>query len=348
MYKNGEVFTLMNELNNVFSKKDLPSRWEEISRFYNGIQLNVQIGHIDPGNKADKIWTSGMTTQVVDGQTVTVHSITQRGTMTQYFNGMMAAAQSGFVPGIKPENITAMRSQYNQVRDEKYDVDMMLSVIHYDNEALAIEALENLDPTRPKTIGGKNMAEIFSDPRIGLNLTPEQLKLMADLPALMAKMQSEIKEKNGGRYYQDTLLGYPAMLFEIDNPQYQAYIKPKPVVKRDPKKFVGGGVDTLAKPRPKPSPPSPKIVVCHGIRVGNVLVSGSLVSSIYTLPAANEFSHSLTKHETKVITEKIEGRTYTSTHFLPVDSTVAEEGFANREELTRMLQTVIDEVKSIR
>ena len=337
----------MVDLNSVFSKKDIPAHWEEISRFNNGTQLNVRLGHVDPGNKADKVMTSGMPTATVNGQVVSVHGISKPNTMTEFFNAMTTMAESGFAPGMKPEDINALRSQYNTLKNEKYDVETDISVANYGSEAAAVEALENLDPTHTRTVGGKSLAEIFSDPQIAATLSPEQLKAISDLPAQMAKLQDEFKSQNEGRYYQDNLLGYPALFFEMDNPSYQAYIKPKPVVKRDPKKFQGGGFDPMAKPKPKAAPPSPKITSCFGVRVGNFLISGSLLNGIFTYPSGREYSQSLTKHETKVVTEKVEGRTYSTTHLLPVDSTLAAEGYVNREELTAMLQTIINQVKTI-
>jgi hypothetical protein len=341
-----EVSAAMGNFNTVFSKKDLPTRWEEISRNDNGTQLSIRLGHIDPGNKADKVMTSGMPIAMVDGQAVTVHGISKPNTMTEFFNAMTAMAQSGFAPGMKPEDINALRSQYNTLKNERYDVELDISIADLGSEAGAIEALENLDPTHPRTVGGKSLAEVFSDPRMAAYLTAEQLKAISDLPAQMAKLQNEVKSQSEGRYFQDQFLGCPALFFETDNPAYQEYIKPKPVIKRDPKKFQGGGIDPKAKPRPKAAPPSPKILNCYGVRIGNVLISGSLVNGAIIYPSGQEYQQSLTKHETVVETEKVEGHTYSTTHLLPVDSTLAAEGYVNREEVTQMLQTIINQIKT--
>ncbi|MDP1629112.1 MAG: hypothetical protein Q8L57_00675, partial [bacterium] len=54
----------------------------------------------------------------------------------------------------------------------------------------------------------------------------------------------------------------------------------------------------------------------------------------------NNFCHSLTKSQTKIETEEIEGKTYRTTHILPVNSTLAQEGYLNREEAEKILDTL--------
>jgi hypothetical protein len=335
----------MNKFSTIFNKKDIPACWEEISRSNNGMQLNIRLGHINPGNKADKLMTSGMTTSDVDGNSITIHGISAPATMTEYFDSMMALAQSGLVPALKPEDIADSRSQYNSIRDEKFDMEMSISIADYGSEAAAIEGLENLDPTRPQTINGKSLGEIFADPRVSSQLSEEQLKIMADLLPKIDRIQSDAK--NRGSYYQDSFLGYPALFFEIDNPQYQQYIKPKPVTRRKSPKFRGGGFDPMTKPPPKSAPPPAKLLNCLGVRVGNYLISGSLLNNIFYYPSATEYCHSLTKHDTVVKIETIEGHKYTTTHWLPVDSNRAAEGYLNREEITAMMQTIIDQLKAM-
>ena len=275
-----------------------------------------------------EIWKSGTTNKTTDGQDVVViHGITKRGTMTEYFNAMMVAAQSGLIPGLDPVQIAATRNQYNQFRHEKYDMQMGLTVARHATEALAVEALENLDLTRTRTIGGRNLTEIFSDPRIAAHLNPEQMKIMADLPALMAKMQNEMKKTTGNRYYQGELLDCPAMFLEIDNPGYKSNIKAKPAVKGNSKALRGGGGrDTYIKKKPGKTPPPRAITTCLGLRMRNMLVTGSMIGSIHTLPRRERVYHSLTKHNTKIEMVIIDGKAFKTTHILPVDSTLGAEG----------------------
>jgi hypothetical protein len=337
----------MNKFDTIFNKKDIPDCWEEISRSDNGLQLDIRLGHINPGDKADKLMTSERPATDVDGNPIVIHSISVPGTMTAFFDSMMTLAQSGLIPTIKPEDISSLRSQYNSVRDEKFDVDLSISIVDYKSEAAATEGLENLDPTHPRTVSGKSLGEIFTDPRVMSNFTEEQLKMIANLPAQMAQMQADIQAKNKGRYYQDSFLGCPALFLEMDNPVYQQYIKPKPVTGKNSKKLRGGGFDTMSKPRPKAAPPPARLLNCLGIRVGNYLVAGSLLNNIFYYPSGTEYCHSLTMHDTVVKTERIEGHTYTTIHWLPTDSTMAAEGYLNREEITAMLQTIINQLKAM-
>ena len=58
----------------------------------------------------------------------------------------------------------------------------------------------------------------------------------------------------------------------------------------------------------------------------------------------NTFCEALRKHKTYVETEKVEGQTYTTKHLVPVESNYATEGYANKEEVEKMLTGVIVEL----
>lgn len=337
----------MIKFDTIFNKKEIPGTWEEISRSGTAQQLTIRLGHINPGNHADKLMAAGGTHIDADGNLVTIHGISVPGTMTGFFNSMMTLAQSGLVPALKPGDISALRTQYNSVRDEKFDIEMSVTIADYGSESAATEALENLNPTRPAIIGGRNMLDILADPKIREHMTEEQLKLIANLPGQLAQMQNDIISQNGMNYFQDSFLGYPALFLEMENPRCQQSIKPKPLSPKNLNKFKGGGFDTMAKPRPKAAPPPAKLLNCLGVRIGNYLLSGSLLNNISYYPSGKEYCHSLTRHDTKVETETVEGRTYTTTHWLPIESTLAAEGYLNREEITAMLQTIVKQLKAI-
>ncbi len=44
----------MNKFDTIFNKKDIPDCWEEISRSDNGLQLDIRLGHINPGDNGMK------------------------------------------------------------------------------------------------------------------------------------------------------------------------------------------------------------------------------------------------------------------------------------------------------
>lgn len=335
----------MGKLDAVFTRRNIPATWEEMSRTNNGKQLVIRLGHINPGSKADKIMASGGNHVDADGNSVVVHGISVPETMTDFFDSMMWLAQSGLVPTLKPGDVSALRSQYSTFRDEKFDIEMSISVADYGTDSAAAEALENLNMMRPVKIGGQNMLDILADPKIREHMTEEQIKLLSNLPGQLNQMQADIKAQSGMRYYQETFLGYPAMFFEMDNPRYQPTAQQKAASPKKSKGPSGGGFDSMAKARPKHGTGSAKLINCLGLKVGNYLVTGSLLNNIRYFPESSDYCHSLTRHDPKVEKETAEGKTYTITHWLPIESTLAAEGYCNREEATTMVQTIVNQLK---
>ena len=58
----------------------------------------------------------------------------------------------------------------------------------------------------------------------------------------------------------------------------------------------------------------------------------------------NTFCEALRRHKTYVETEKVEGQTYTTKHLARVESNYSAEGYANKEEVEKMLTVVIVEL----
>ncbi len=334
----------MNKFDAVFTRKDIPATWEEISRSNNGKQLLIRLGHINPGCKADKIMAAGGNHVDADGNSIVVHGISVPDTMTDFFESMMTAAQSGLIPGLNPGDVSAMRSPYNAFRDEKFDIEMGVTIADYGDDAAATEALENLNMMRPVNIGGKNMLDILADPKIREHMTEEQLKILSSLPGQLTQMQNDIKAQSGMHCYRETFLGYPAMFLEMANPRYRP-AKAKAVSSKKSKGVSGGGFDSMAKARPKSAITPARLVNCLGLKAGNYLVTGSLLNNIFLFPSGSEYCHSLTRHDTRVENETADGRTCTITHWLPVASTLAAEGYLNREDVTAILETIVNQLK---
>lgn len=332
----------------IFNKKDIPATWEEISRSDNGKQLTIRLGHINPGTHADKQMAAGGNKVDADGNSIVIHGISIPVTMTRFFDSMMELAMSGLIPALKPGDISTARTQYNAVRDEKFDIETGVTIADYGSEQAATEALENLNPTRTMTIGGRNMLDILADPKIREHMTEEQLKLIANLPGQLAQAQNDIKTQGGMNYYQDSFLGYPGMFLEMDSPRLQQSVTKKTVSSKKSKGLSGGGFDSMVKARPAVASAPEKLLNCLGVRVGNYLITGSLLNNVFYYPEGTEYCHSLTRHDTKVEKETVDGRTYTTTHWLPVESTLAAEGYLNREEITAMLQNVFNQLNAIK
>lgn len=111
----------MSDLKLILPKDWLSPQWEEISREKSEVQITIKLGHIDPENKADSLLTSGNLVATVDGEAVSVHGISTRGTMTKFFETMTKIAASGWMQGYTPK-----RYRKSEVNLTKYEMKNMI------------------------------------------------------------------------------------------------------------------------------------------------------------------------------------------------------------------------------
>ena len=336
-------------------KSRLPKGWEEVSRMGNDQQVTIKFGHIDPENKANPLLVSGETSGVVGGEAVSIHGIAPRGTMTKFFDSMTKMAATGWMKGYTPEKIGKIRTQFNVMQNEKYDMSPSLSVIHYEDVAMAKEMLKNQLTLRTdgfgamKLPGGDGKTVNPFDNEYIKQFIPENKR--KEISEAMKKATKEYKEKikeEKMAFFTGSYLGYPAVFMEAENPEYtrpqEAKKRPKPKV--DKNKFQGGGFDPLAGkgilPQKPKLPPQKTIKSCMAVQVGRYLIFGDLLSLMGALPEGSGFRESLTKTGTFVEKEKVEGQEYTTKHLIPVASSYAQEGYATKEDAEKILKTVID------
>ncbi|MCL4366844.1 hypothetical protein M1563_01600 [Patescibacteria group bacterium] len=322
--------------------------WEEISQQGNANQQTVNIGHIDPENKADPMLTSGNPSQMLNGEAVAVHGITTRGTMTKFFETMNQMAASGWMKDYTPGKIQQLRNQFNQVQNEKYDMTSEITVVKYPDEKSAQQALENQLALPTQGFAGLQipgadgkMTSYLDNPEVRKQMSAQQISLLQEMTEKMKGQVQTGQQKAGLKYFIGEYLGYPAALSQMDNPAYQAYSAPKPKVKVSPNTFQGGGFDPLAGkgilPKRPPTKPPPKTLQgCLAIKVDNYIISGSLLTAAEALPSAGDFCESLTQYKTYIEKEEVEGKTYTTKHVVPVASNLAAEGYANKEQVGRI------------
>lgn len=344
----------------ILPKNWLSFGWEEISRRNNENQLLITIGHINPEDKANPVLTSGNPSQVVNGEAVAVHGISTRGSMTKFYEAMKKMAATGWMPGYTPEKIENMRNQNNKLLNEKYDMQSDVSIIKCMDEKAAETMLKNQISLPTEGFAGfkipgmdGKMANFLDNEAILKSLTPEQQAGLKKAKEMMSSMKGKIQEthqKEGLKYFLGEYFGHQAAFSEIENPDYKRFMAPKPKAK-EMHTFHGGGFDPLAgkgilPKRPKAGPPPKTIKSCLGLVVGKYFISGSLISSAVMLPSENTFCESLTQQKTHIETEKVEGETYTTKHLVPVASTYAREGYANKEQAEQMIKKIIDQIKT--
>lgn len=330
----------------------LPKGWVEVSREGNENIVTLKLCHLDPENQANPLLTSGNPTAVVNGETVSVHGITPRGTMTKFFDTMTAFAASGWMEGYTPETITEIRGKFNQMQDEKYDSTYYISVCYYPDEEQARQALQNQLEIHTTGLDYGKLFQNLQNPEIQKFLTPEQKKNMEAITQQTKNIKLPTDPNTSGiKYFMDNYAGYPAVFSEMANPEYQRYIAPKPKSKpRDPNKFQGGGFDPLAgkgllPKAPKPSPPPKTFKGCLAFQIDKYIINGTLLSAVDFLPKGETFHESLTKTNTYIEKEKVEGEMYTTKHLIPVASTYATEGYIYQEQVEKIIKTIIDSLK---
>jgi len=341
-----------NQLTINLPKNWLPKSWVEVSQEGNENMVTLKLCHLDPENQANPLLISGNPTAVVNGEAVSVHGIAPRGTMTKFFDTMTAAAATGWMEGYTPQKITEIRGQFNKIQDEKYDSTYYISICLYPDETQSKQALQNQLDLHTKGLDYGKLFQNLQNPEVQKFLTPEQKKSMKEITQKTKNIKFPVPLNNPGiKYFMDSYCGYPAVFSEMDNPEYQRYIAPKPKLKpRDPNKFQGGGFDPLAgkgllPKSPPPAPPSKTIKSCLAFMVGKYIIYGTLLSALDFLPKGETFHESLTKTNTYIEKEKVEGQIYTTKHLIPVASTYATEGYVYQEQAEKIIKTIIDSLK---
>lgn len=350
--RKSEFYMSTNRLTTNLPKNWLPKGWVEISQEGNENMVTFKLCHLDPENQANPLLTSGNSTAVVNGETVSVHGITPRGTMTKFFDTMTAFAATGWMEGYTPQKITEIRGDFNKMQDEKYDSTYYISICLYPDETQAQQALQNQLDFPTKGLDYSKLFQNLQNPEVKKFLSPEQQKNMEQLIQQTKNLKLPTPPNNPGiKYFMDKYYGYPAVYSEMENPEYQRFIAPKPKAKpRDPNQFQGGGFDPLAikgilPKKPKPDPPPKTFKGCLAIKVGKYIISGTLLSAIYFLPKGEAFHESLTKTNTYIEKEKVEGEMYTTKHLIPVASTYSTEGYATQEQVEKIITLIIDSLK---
>ncbi len=363
-------------------KNWLPTKnWEEISRALSESNIAIRLRHLNPEIHIIPELTkgAGQGKSVSETESIVYHGIaTRKGLgMKDFFTVMTSLAESGLASSVTPASIQNLKNQYQKADVDvsgKYDLDVVVVITKFPNEKLAEAQLLSFQvlPTQGLTAmpipglenaGIKNFGELFKSDyyksAMKSSLSEEQFKRFEKgLPKMkeeMEKVSKQVKEQyqkskaeSGVQYHQGKYLGFPAVFIQANNPEFKRYSAPKPVKSSVQATGMGkgGGFKSYVKLSPRPKViPSKYVKMCLGLRVGNFVVSGNMLYTISSFPPGNTFCHSLTKFQTKIETERIEERTYRTTHILPVNSTLAREGYSNREEAEKILNKLLTLLK---
>ncbi len=367
-----------SSLEKLFPKGWLPKTWVEKERFVQEDSISFRLYHINPEINMAPELKKGPTygKSISEYESIAYHGIsTRRGLgMKDFFEGMAAVAATGMVPSITPASVQNLKNRYQKADIDvsgKYDLDVMVSIAKFPDEKMAEAQFLSFQvlPTQGFTemqipgMGGgtTTLGELLkSDSYMATmkaHLSKEQFEqLEKGLPQMreaMEKASKQIKEQHkkdkaehGIEYCKGKYQDYPAIIVKADNPQFTGY-SARGSVESGGREVGGGGVDPYVKlpPRPKVAP-SRYTETLMAIQVGNFVINGSLLWMALSLPPGNTFCHSLTKFQTKVETENIEGKIYRTTHILPVNSTLAAEGYLHKEEAEGIFNSIFSRILS--
>lgn len=350
-----------------------PKRWKLLNYSASSTKQSVlRIGHINPEIFMDK--EKGIASQVnkedkeekVVETTIVVGVRTLRGSMTDYYEGMMKAIQAGFITGITIKDVQDMREKTNDLNLEECDFHLDVSVADYENEIIASQTLENMVTQTTKglmnvpLLGMSNsmtFAETLQNPSVKKEIL-KQVGSEKELDELLKEFNRASEEMVKGakesdfKYNIEKFDKYPAVYFSPPS-TYKPIKKTKrkiglveiknsdgTVTKIKP----SGGSDTRVKYPPdafeKEDLPIDGIIL-QAIQAGQYIISGSLVTSLHYMPKGEQFCHSLTKFRTETETTYSDDMTFIEHTIFPVNSTLEKEGYLNREEVKEMILKII-------
>ncbi len=342
-------------------------RWKMLDKTINNQQSVFKLGHLNPEvfmdfekgerNKILKTEVRGNITETTSAYGI----ITKKGKMADFYDAMTIAIQTGLITQLTIKDIQDMRDKTNTVFPEECDFITDISIVNYNEEKIASQALENLAIQFTKGLAGtpipgapNNMTieEAFTNPLIVAEMKKQGnsteninkiLEMMKEASAQMIKsaQTSNIKYEIG-KFKQ-----YPAIYFSLP-------IKPK--IKKGKKKNrtieiknpdgtitkiqASGGIDDRVKFPPdafkkEDLPIGGKIL--QAIQIKNFLISGGLVTSLHCAPSGKLFCQSLTQFNiiTKVTHDG--GMTFIDHLIVPLNSCLEKEGYMNREEIKDMI-----------
>jgi len=294
---------------------DLPrSRWKEFSRSAGENGMLVRIGHINPEINADPrlmMSPGSLISQSGNATTITAGVSTKRGRgWKDYFEMATALAESGLAPDVTLEKVQKQREQVKAAYgSENFDVTGDITIGRCPDEKIAKEELETM--RRTPTQG-------FDVPVPGM---PGNVSVMDILKSDLVKAQ-----------------GMPEEVIAQIEAASERMKKEGAIsgVKYEKGEFLGHDAIFGEKNNVK---------LCLAVRVKNFIVSGMLLFMMDAFPPGNTPCDSLTKSTTKTTVERIGGQIFTTHEICPVQSTIAKEGYAYKEEVEGIFRSVFSKIE---
>jgi hypothetical protein len=336
-----------------------PGRWKEIEHSGGKKHLMLRLGHINPethkdpvNSQANKVLKQEKKGNVQE-TTSTVGISTARGVLSDFYDGMIAMSQAGFLPGFSVEKIEEHRRKMNEQMPEECDFWTEITIADYNDEKISSQALVNIkdqftkgfaDVAQPGALNNMSLKDAFKNPLVrqvakerGVS-GAEMDKALEEISQASSQAVKQVAESNV-KYVEGSFHKLPA-IYVIPPKQF----KPKPQPRKKSGKGGAGGSDPRVKfPasafKKEDYPIGGKIL--QAIQVGKYLISGGLLNALSFMPSKNAFCQSLTKFKTTTETTKEGDMTFIDHFIVPVNSNLGTEGYFNREETEEMVMKII-------
>jgi len=338
------------------------SRWIEIKKEASNNQVVFQISHLNPEVNIDPVY--GQANKVIKEErrgnvietTSTVGISTKKGSMTDFYEGMIGLANMGLLPGFGVERIEKLRRDINKVQPEECDFHTDISIACFDDIKIAGQSLDNY--INQSSIGmanspipgtdNMNLVDVFNNPLV-IEAAQKQgvsEKEMAETLEKIKKLSNQaVKQISDSKasYRKELFRGYPAIYFYP--PPVERKIKPPKAAGIKSKKTTGGGGSDTRTKFPEAAFKKEDLPIdgrfLHALQINRYLISGGLLTLLNYMPTGKTFCQSLTKFRTKTQTSR-DGDTIFIDHFIiPVNSCLEKEGYLHREETERMVLDLV-------
>ncbi len=348
------------------------SRWVLLDRMSNKQQVVLKLGHINPEVSMDpdkaesfKVIKEEQKGNVVE-TTISVGVKTLKGKMSDFYEGMLGLIEMGLLPTYTVKDIHLLREQVNSVVHEDHDYWADISIIDYKDKGSASQALENLSTQFTKGISnvpipgapdGMTIKEALENPLIREaagehGISEKEMDEMIDkLNKATVQMKKDIKEVNMkyeiGQYDKHPCVFlYPPLSTKTEKKKEKTK-RGKEIKRADGsviKINASGGIDTIVDFPPdafkKENLPIDGRIL-QAIQVDRYIVSGGLLTTLNCMPSGKSFCQSLTKSKTVTETTHEDGMKYITHWIIPLNSTLEEEGYMNREEVYIMTEKLL-------
>lgn len=307
------------EFEEVLAGKWLPKNWEIFSPTISPLQMMVKLGHLNPLDRANKEYLfPKIISSVDDGKEMTVAVGVNlpkeaiHGSNKDLFEMLNVSMQMGYLKKWGDQKkLDDLRKQFNEMNPEKYDVSFPLTVIKAEDEEAAKVMLNNtmtgftegpLGMEIPGMPPGTKISSILDNPLLKQYLNKEQMEQMEKFKKMAPEIEKQIKNNAANSK-----------------------------VKMNKGKFLGCDAVYFEGKDGK---------MYQSIRAGEFIIQG-ISSLTAAFPSGSIACDSLTKFSTKHITDHTGGLISHREEITPEKSTLAREGFLNKEEVSDILEKLI-------